>query len=310
MRIGIYKDTFANGRGADVAVRQLAAGLSERGHEAVAFEKGALAERLSERWDVIVSTGTNELLDLAAAGYSAAPVIQQFHTNPRSQFKRKRILRNWRIRRALKRVAAIQVLQEAFVDQVSKYGPPVVVIGNSVPLAPSAHPVAFDRTLIYPAAFSKSKNHRLLLAAFAALSKDFPDWTLDLYGDGIPPTGMPPSVKVFAKCDLREAYGRCAFLAFPSIDEGFGLVVAEAAMFGKPAVMVRDWIGTAGAGGGIATDPTPKAYAEGLRRLMSDPALCRQMGERAREFCAECYSREKILDEWEKLLGMVTRIAV
>ena len=32
MRIGIYKDTFANGRGADIAVKQLAAGLAERGH--------------------------------------------------------------------------------------------------------------------------------------------------------------------------------------------------------------------------------------------------------------------------------------
>ena len=39
MKIGIYKDTFANNRGADIAVKNLAAGLSERGHEVTLFDK-------------------------------------------------------------------------------------------------------------------------------------------------------------------------------------------------------------------------------------------------------------------------------
>ena len=132
MRIGIYKDTLANRRGADVAVLKLSEGLRERGYDMVVFEKRELVSRMAERWDAVVSTGTNELLDLAALGYRTAPIIQQFHTNPQSQFKWKRFIRNWKIRRALKRVAAIQVLQEAFVPQVAKYGPPVTVIGNSV----------------------------------------------------------------------------------------------------------------------------------------------------------------------------------
>lgn len=34
MRIGIYKDIFANNRGADIAVKNLAARLAERGHGA------------------------------------------------------------------------------------------------------------------------------------------------------------------------------------------------------------------------------------------------------------------------------------
>ena len=307
MRIGIYKDTFANGRGADVAVKRLAAGLAERGHAAVAFERGDLAERLREPWDVVVSAGTNELLDLA--GYVGAPVVQQFHTNPRSQFKRKRLLRNWRIRRALKRVAAIQVLQEAFVPQVAAYGPPVAVIGNctDMPFADEARPVPLRKLIIYPAAYAKAKNHALLLRAFASLRDGFPDWSLELYGDRLEGVELPPSVQAFGRCDLREVYARCAFLAFPSMDEGFGLVIAEAAAFGKPAVMIRDWIGTAAAGGGIVTEPTVAAYAEGLRRLMSDPALCARLGDRARLHCAERFSRNKIIDRWEALLESVVK---
>ena len=308
MRVGIYKDTFANGRGADVAVKRLAAGLTARGHEAVAFERESLAARLAERWDVVISAGTNELLDLAALGYSSAPVIQQFHTNPQSQFKRKRFVRNWKIRRALKRVAAIQVLQEAFVPQVSKYGPPVAVIGNAVdmPDADGGSSPPHD-LVIYPAAYAKAKNHALLLKAFALVHEDFPAWRLELYGDGLEDVDLPPSVRAFARCDLREAYARCAFLAFPSMDEGFGLVIAEAAAFGKPAVMVRDWIGTAGAEGGIVTEPTVAAYAEGLRRLMSDRTLCVRMGEQARAWCKKEYSRNKILDRWERLLESVVK---
>ena len=306
MKIGVYKDTFARGRGADIAVRQLVDGLVERGHAAVAFEKAELVERLREAWDVIISTGTNELLDLN--GFVGAPIVQQFHTNPRSQFKRKRLLRNWKIRRALRRVAAIQVLQEAFVPQVAKYGPPVAVIGNWSGQTPPAAPrEAAGHVIIYPAAFAKAKNQDLLIKAFASLYHDFPDWTLELHGDGAPDVEFPPAVNVFGRRDLREIYGHCAFLAFPSLDEGFGLAIADAAVFGLPAVMVRDWIGTAAADGGIVTASTVPAYADGLRRLMSDPSLCRQLGENARRFCAAHYSREKILDQWEELLESVVK---
>ena len=131
-------------------------------HAAVAFEKAELVERLRDAWDVVISTGTNELLDLN--GFAGAPIVQQFHTNPRSQFKRKRLLRNWKIRRALRRVAAIQVLQEAFVPQVAKYGPPVSVIGNWSGQTPPAVPCeAAAPVIIYPAAFAKAKNQDLLI---------------------------------------------------------------------------------------------------------------------------------------------------
>ena len=45
MKIGIYKDTLSNRRGADMAVLALADGLRERGHDVVVFEKGDFAMR-------------------------------------------------------------------------------------------------------------------------------------------------------------------------------------------------------------------------------------------------------------------------
>ena len=128
MKIGIYKDTLSNRRGADFAVLALAEGLRERGHDAVVFEKGDFGKRMSEKWDVVISTGTNELLDLSncfsgrpartapfPVSRSPFPIIQQFHTNPKSQLKWKRFVRNWRIKQALRHVNAIQVLSESFI---------------------------------------------------------------------------------------------------------------------------------------------------------------------------------------------------
>ena len=380
MRIGIYKDTLANRRGADAAVLALADGLRERGYDALVFEKKDFEKRIKEPWDVIISTGTNELLDLASRwGHRALPlpirnsptpplphfpwpIIQQFHTNPKSQFKWKRFLRNWKIKRALKCVCAIQVLSEEFVPQVKKYGAPVHVIGNwskysselsveslefgvlgsefndpqsnsQLKTPPLTHSTTPPPTIIYPAAFAKGKNQKLLIKAFAKVSAEFPEWRLRLLGHakgryaeecwklaekienefelkvGVGGKGRIEFTGFCENIDME--YEQCAFVAFPSLDEGFPLTVVDAAAFAKPCVMVKDWIGTGGGlelkvgVGGIVTKPTVEAYAEGLRRLMADSDLRRQMGERAREFCAEHYSREKILDKWEELVKKV-----
>ena len=313
MRIAIYKDTLANRRGADVAVRGLADGLRARGHDAVLFEKDGLDGRVREKWDAFVSAGTNELLDLAAAFPRRFPwpVVQQFHTDPKGQFKRKRIFRNWKIRRALRRVAAIQVLRAEFAPQVSGYGPRVEVIGNwsAFEGRGDASGCAESHVVVYPAAISRGKNQRMLVEAFASLFEDFPDWSLELYGSGSFDAALPRNVRHMGYADLREVYPRCAFLAFPSLDEGFGLVLADAAAFGRPAVMVKDWIGTAAAGGGIVTRPTAGAYAKGLGALMADASLRVKVGESARRFCAEAYSRDAILDRWERLLAYASAVS-
>lgn len=325
LRIGVYKDTLANRRGADVAVLALAEGLSGRGYAVEVFEKPQFAERIKEAWDIVVSTGTNELLDLYAwlmANSSTPPrprfpwpVVQQFHTDPQSQFKWRKFRRNWRVRRALHRVDAIQVLSEEFVPQVAKYGAKVYVIGNwsKYEGLPANEPLTFDKTIIYPAAFQSVKRQDLLIKAFSRLSKDFPDWRVKLLGSDktkyaaacrklVARLGLSERVEFCGFSDrLDEEYAKCAFVAFPSASEGFGLVLADAAMFCKPSVTVHDWIGAAKAGGGIVQKPTQASYSDALRQLMSSAGTCMAMGKVAHDFCICEYSREKILDCWVAL---------
>ena len=317
MRIAIYKDTLANKRGADVAVLALADGLKERGFEVEVFERTRFAEKIAEPWDVMVSTGTNEILDLAEAFPEKFPwpVVQQFHTNPKSQFKWKKFRRNYKVRKALRRVDVIQVLSAEFIPQVAKYGAKVEVIGNWSKYAAVREAQPAEKVIIYPAAFQTVKRQDLLIKAFSKVAGDFPEWRVRLLGSDktkhadkcrklVAKLGLSDRV---AFCgfvtNLDEEYGKCAFVGFPSFAEGFGLVLADAAMFRRPALLVHDWIGSAAVGGALVTKPTVADYAEGLRRLMADAALCRKMGDAACSFCEAAYSRGKILDAWQSLLN-------
>ena len=51
MKIGIYKDTFANNRGADIAVKNLVAWLVEREHSVTLFDRAVFAEKVYGDYD-------------------------------------------------------------------------------------------------------------------------------------------------------------------------------------------------------------------------------------------------------------------
>ena len=317
LKIAVYKDTFANNRGADAAVKNLADGLAERGHAVTLITRDEFGEKVRGDYDVIVSAGTNEILDLAAVE-GLPPIVQQFHTDPAYQFRHwiKKWRRNRAIKQALRKVAAIQVLREEHCTTLKKLGisaSRVEVIGNwspfqsnnlsSAALAKEGSAIEpSNRVILCAGALNKDKNQKLLVEAFSLIAADFPDWEVHLYGKGRPTFRPHPQVKLMGYADLAGPYADCAFIAFPSKTEGFPLTLVDAAAFGKPCVMIRDWIGTCAAGGGIVTKPTVKAFAAGLRQLMADEGLRRQMGERARAYCAAHYSREKILDRWEDVL--------
>ena len=54
MKIGIYKDTFANNRGADIAVKNLAVGFGERGCNVTRLHKTQFADKVHGDYDVII----------------------------------------------------------------------------------------------------------------------------------------------------------------------------------------------------------------------------------------------------------------
>ena len=344
MKIVVYKDNLSTGRGADRAVRNFAAGLAERGHSVSLMEKDEFFSRVigmgdealgDGSFDMIVATGSNEIVDLDSAGYfdrpSRAKVVLQLHLAPRGFFKWRHPLRNRRIRKAFNRADAVQVLCRSYVEEFKRIAPDpsVTVIGNytdrMVPekFQPSAANGHYPPTILYPAAaVNRVKNQKLLVEAFALLADDFPAWKVRLLGKDstsyaeqcrkiIAQKGLAQRIELAGFTnDLSGEYSRAAFVAFPSTLEGFPLAILEAAQFSLAAVVQNGLPGVEDIvtdDTGIVTEPTVSAYADGLRRMMADEVFRRRLGEGSRRHCDDCYSRAKILDQWEALLQSVVK---
>ena len=343
MKIAFVKDVMSSGRGADRAGAALMNGLAERGHSisfvtlqqedvpfSVALDRRIQIVRVAadevasaaDSADVIVSTGTNEIILLTSAH---KPIVQQFHTSPTSCFKWRHPWRNRAIRCALTRAVAIQILLPGHLATL----PPalrarVTVIGNAPTVTPPCGKELPppEKLIVYPAALNRDKNQDMLIRAFATVAKEYPEWILELYGSGKTAEtnrlnhlvstlakrtpGLCDRIRFMGYQDLYDAYARCSFLAFPSKIEGFGLAIMEAAAFGKPTIGLDTSPGVneliQNGETGLLVRPNPAAFANGMRRLMSDDCLRRQLGEGAREFCLSRYTKTQIVDSWEKLL--------
>jgi glycosyltransferase involved in cell wall biosynthesis len=311
MKIAIYKDTFANNRGADIAVKNLALGLTGRGHIVTLFDKSEFAEKVRGDYDVIISTGTNEILDLAKVE-GLPPIVQQFHTDPKYPFRHwiKRWRRNRAIKAALRKAAAFQVLRVAYVETLQKLigvsKERITVIGNWSSFEGRAKYLPEEKIILCPGAINADKNQLLLVDSFADVADEFPDWQVHIYGRGkqkdetalsnrIKIKGLMNRILLKGYADLSEPYAKCAFVAFPSKTEGFGMVTVDAAMFAKPTLMIHDWIGC----GEVVA---PKDFAMGLRKLMADVEYRNLIGRMSKVYCEENFSKYSVLDNWESLL--------
>ena len=330
MKLLVYKDSLSVGRGADKAVKAFAEALSGRGHDVRLVERGAFAAALEESWDAIVATGSNEAMDLDAAGYferaGRSPVVLQLHLAPRGFFKWRHPLRNLAIRRVFRKVDAVQLLCSEYAAEFARMAPgvPAKVIGNYTEMkgGEERDRASAESVILYPAAaVNKVKNQKLLIEAFARVAVEFPGWSVRLLGKA--ESGYAHSCRALAKRlgvadrvdfvgftdDLAGEYSRAEFIAFPSVLEGFPLAILEAAAFSLPAV-VHSLLPGAGdivknGETGLVASPDPEEYAKALALMMTDGDMRRRLGASARERCAAEYSKERILREWEQFLGML-----
>lgn len=363
MRILLYKDNLSTGRGADRAVSSLATSLAKRHTVVIATKSELKAAKdamvqvvmFSElkdlkiaindmRPDIIVSAGTNETLDLAQIYPESfpCPVVHQFHIYPPTAFKWKRFIHNWKMRRAIRRCAAVQVLLPSYVFSVRKWlgdNRRIAVIGNAVNVDNTLTRVCAMRPLlisqahtrrpyealencrglhphiVYPAAINRDKRQELLIKAFAQMGNR--DAVLSLYGNGKPKyiaslkrlaakLGVAERIRFAGYCsNPASIYADADLVAFPSRTEGFPLVVMEAATFGRRAVGCSDCIASielVPRFGGIMSAPTPKALAIALDGGLS-PTMTENASDAEIQDALNQFSPDNICHEWECLFA-------
>jgi glycosyltransferase involved in cell wall biosynthesis len=175
------------------------------------------------------------------------------------------------------------------------------------------------------------KNVRTLLRSLPVLRSRHPEVGLRLIGPGLgvadamarwaAHNGLAAGVEWLGRRDHEFVLGEMAaadIVVHPSLEESFGMSVAEAMAMGLPVVGGQHsgavpWLLADGAG--LLVDVrSPQALADGVLRVMEQPGLADRLGAAAAARIDERFSRESVLrahiDVYEKAVSKGMRSSV
>lgn len=216
-------------------------------------------------------------------------------------------------RRAIAIARAFHATAEAEAEDIRRmdFRQPIAVIPNGIDLPPLAPKVPLaHRTLLFLGRIHPVKGVDLLLEAWDAVHRDFPEWRLRIVGpdNGGQLTAMQELAKrkqlarvefpgpLYGEAKL-QAYREADLFVLPSHSENFGVAVAEALAAATPAIVTTGapWRGLIDhqAGWWIPTDAA--ALSEALRdALTRSPQDLAARGERGRQWMARDFSWQRI----------------
>ena len=176
-------------------------------------------------------------------------------------------------------------------------------LGIPVPPTLPARPARAMRTVVQVGRFVEVKGHATTLAAFAAISGEFPELRLRFVGDGplrtvlealcrelrvtekVTFVGDIPALMVAAELDQADAFVHPSVRATSGAEEGLGLAVIEAMARALPVVVTRSGglpeVVTEGTG--LVIEPRDaEGLAAALRSLAGSAELRSRLGAAAR----------------------------
>jgi len=173
----------------------------------------------------------------------------------------------------------------------------------------------FDRkkVIVSVGRLNKQKNHAMLVKAFSEVLKEYPDYTLKIYGDGkerenlerlIAITGL--SDKVFllgTQSDIHKAIVDAAMFVMSSDFEGMPNALMEAMALGLPCISTDCPCGGPaeliknGKNGLLVPVGDIVALSYAMNRILSDISYSAILGEKAKEI-VESHSQDKICQHW------------
>lgn len=277
-----------------------------------------------EKPDVIVCYFMNDLVNVSKFQHHNIPTILTMHCYPPAIFGKLGKKKNKEFyKKILENLAVLQVLMKSHEKKAREYYnfKKIAVIPNAVAqvaVKDRANLEKEKKRIVYVARVEKNgKRQHLAVEAFGRIAKDFPGWVLEFWGlekyktynDELMALAEKYGVadRVLLKgydADISKIYQGVDFQVFPSLQEGFGLGLAEGMAFGLPSVGFRDTpsvneLIVDGENGFLVGDV--EEFAEKMAILMKDKDLRVQMGARAVKDM-EKFAPEIVADEWEGLI--------
>ena len=196
----------------------------------------------------------------------------------------------------------------------------LLAIGNPVTI--DIEPCTFEckrKQILYVGRIDKeNKRVNRIVEAWEALSRDYPDWSLVLVGDGPHRSELEAYVRNngiervsfegFVKEEPVEYYKKSSILMLTSDLEGFGLVVVDGMSYGVVPVVYGSYstiydILDNGVDGFITSYPYNKEETlKALKSLMDDEKQLRRMSEAAK-IKSQLFSVDSVYKKWIDLLN-------
>lgn len=172
--------------------------------------------------------------------------------------------------------------------------------------------VSKNLILTYVGNFHPMKGHRTLLEAFELLYKNHHQLELWLVGDGQEKANLYRQVNHYfskkyihflgKRNDVADLLRETDIFAFPSLFEGQSNALLEA-MSTECAIIASDIpenraLIQDGISGLLVPPGDPKAFAQGLGRLIKNASLRHSLGKSARDFVEKEFDPKTILEQW------------
>ncbi len=190
----------------------------------------------------------------------------------------------------------------------------VKIIPNPLTHYPENLPLkSLQNRIICVGRLTYQKGYDILINAYKKISHCFPNWHIDIYGDGedrdmlksmIDGYGMTDCIHLCGSTDnIYRKYQESDFFVLSSRFEGFGLVLVEAMSCACPCVSFRCKYGPEdiiedGVSGLLVKDGDVDELSDKMAWMMSHEKERINMGKKAREVASH-YRLEKIMQKWE-----------
>lgn len=191
-------------------------------------------------------------------------------------------------------------------------------VAADVPLVPDAGKLGPVALMVGRVVSSeRGKGHDEVLNAWPSVRAAVPNARLVIVGEGDDRGRLEARVAAediagvefrgFVTDEERDRlYGQTRAFLFPSRQEGFGLVAAEAAAHGVACLTLRnsvfDELFPEGSGAVFANSTSPGDLAAPIIRLLSDDAFAREAGVAARRRVETCFTEEQFMTRFRGAL--------
>lgn len=173
-----------------------------------------------------------------------------------------------------------------------------------------------SKTIVNIGRLSKQKNQKLLIDAFGEIVKEYPDYKLEIYGEGELKNELDDKIRIMGLSDRVSLCGKTgridrvlekAYLFVLSSDfEGLSNALLEAMSFGIPCITTN----CAGSEDVILDKfngiivPVNNKYAliNAMKQVLNDDSFAAELGKRAKESMSRL-DTQNIVDKWEDVLN-------